>query len=84
MTDMWPRLRRQPWIWSFIAMVAVWLATVIFTRGQGAGDILTAALSFADLHHHRRPGADDGDHAPGPAMSICRSRRPSHCLASSP
>jgi ribose transport system permease protein len=47
MTDIWPRLLRQPWIWSFIAMVAVWLATVIFTQGQGAGDILTAALSFA-------------------------------------
>ena len=47
MTDIWPRLSRQPWIWSFIAMIAVWLATVIFTQGQGAGDILTAALSFA-------------------------------------
>lgn len=47
MTGTWLRLRRQPWIWSFIAMVAVWLATVIFTQGQGSGEILTAALSFA-------------------------------------
>ena len=47
MTDFWAKLRRQPWIWSFIAMIAVWLATIVFTRGQGAGEILTAALSFA-------------------------------------
>lgn len=47
MTGIWTKLRGQPWIWSFIAMIAVWLATIVFTRGQGAGDILTAALSFA-------------------------------------
>jgi len=47
MTEVWSKLRAQPWIWSFIAMIAVWLATVIFTGGQGAGQILTAALSFA-------------------------------------
>jgi ribose transport system permease protein len=47
MTEAWVRLRQQPWIWSFIAMIAVWLATIIFTRGQGAGEILTAAFSFA-------------------------------------
>lgn len=47
MSDLWTRLRGQPWIWSFIAMIAVWLATIIFTRGQGSGEILTAALSFA-------------------------------------
>jgi ribose transport system permease protein len=41
------RLHREPWIWSFIAMIAVWLATIAFTRGQGAGEILSAALSFA-------------------------------------
>jgi ribose transport system permease protein len=41
------KLRREPWIWSFIAMIAVWLATIVFTRGQGAGEILSAALSFA-------------------------------------
>ncbi|CAN5337457.1 ABC transporter permease [soil metagenome] len=40
-------LSRRPWIWSFAATIAVWLATVAFTRGQGGGEILTAALSFA-------------------------------------
>ncbi|MBK1871174.1 ABC transporter permease [Aestuariivirga sp. YIM B02566] len=47
MTNIWTKLRAQPWIWSFIAMIAVWLATIAFTGGQGAGEILTAALSFA-------------------------------------
>ena len=37
----------KPWIWSFVGAISVWLATIIFTKGQGAGDIATAALSFA-------------------------------------
>jgi ribose transport system permease protein len=41
------RLLREPWIWSFIAALGVWLATIAYTGGQGAGEILTAALSFA-------------------------------------
>lgn len=40
-------LVRQPWIWAYLAAIAVWLATIVFTQGQGAGDVLTAALSFA-------------------------------------
>lgn len=47
MTELWAKWRGQPWIWSFIATIAVWLATIAFTGGQGAGAILTAALSFA-------------------------------------
>ena len=41
------RLLRQPWVFSFGAAIAVWLATIAYTGGQGAGAILTAALSFA-------------------------------------
>lgn len=41
------RLGKRPWIWSFAAALAVWLVTIAFTRGQGAGEILTAALAFA-------------------------------------
>jgi ribose transport system permease protein len=41
------RLRDQPWLWSFVATVAVWLATIAFTGGQGAGEIITATLSFS-------------------------------------
>jgi ribose transport system permease protein len=40
-------LLAKPWIWSFLAALAVWIATIIFTRGQGAGEILSSALSFA-------------------------------------
>ncbi len=47
MTAFLARLRQQPWIWSFVAALAVWLITIAFTRGQGAGAILTAALAFA-------------------------------------
>jgi ribose transport system permease protein len=41
------RLHHTPWIWSFIGATAVWLATIAFTQGLGAGEIVTAALSFA-------------------------------------
>jgi ribose transport system permease protein len=41
------KLFRQPWIWSFLAALGVWIATIAYTEGQGAGAILTAALSFA-------------------------------------
>jgi ribose transport system permease protein len=41
------KLLAQPWIWSFIAAAAVWFATIIFTGGQGSGEILSSALSFA-------------------------------------
>jgi ribose transport system permease protein len=41
------RLGRKPWIWSYVATLAVWLAMIVFTRGQGAGEVITAALSFA-------------------------------------
>jgi len=37
----------KPWIWAFLGAGLVWLATIAFTRGQGAGEILSAALSFA-------------------------------------
>ena len=43
----WAKLRQQPWIWSFVAAFAVWTIAIVYTRGQGAGEILTAAISFA-------------------------------------
>jgi ribose transport system permease protein len=45
-----PRVRsamKEAWPWSFAAAVLVWLITITYTGGQGAGAILTAALSFA-------------------------------------
>ncbi len=40
-------IARQGWVWSFVAAAIVWLTTITYTGGQGAGEILTAALSFA-------------------------------------
>jgi ribose transport system permease protein len=40
-------LLAKPWIWSFIGAALVFIATIIFTRGVGAGGIVTAALSLA-------------------------------------
>ncbi len=40
------RILARPWIWSYIATLAVWLAMVGFTGGHGAGGVVTAALSF--------------------------------------
>lgn len=37
----------KPWIWSFVGALVVWLATVAFTGGYGAGGMVTAALSLA-------------------------------------
>src|SRR5436190_8517212 len=37
----------KPWIWSFVGAAIVWLAAIAFTRGYGAGGMITAALSLA-------------------------------------
>jgi len=40
------RLLEKPWLWAFAAAFFVWLATIVFTGGQGAAAVLTAALAF--------------------------------------
>jgi len=40
-------LLAKPWIWSFLGALLVWLATIAFTGGYGAGGMVTAALSLA-------------------------------------
>ncbi|MDR3470310.1 MAG: ABC transporter permease [Devosia sp.] len=40
-------LLARPWIWSFVGALLVWLAAIAFTRGYGAGGMLTAALALA-------------------------------------
>jgi ribose transport system permease protein len=40
-------LLRKPWIWSFVGALVVWLAAISFTKGYGAGGMITAALSLA-------------------------------------
>lgn len=41
------RILEKPWLWSWIAAIAVWLATMAFTQGQGGAGLITAALTFA-------------------------------------
>lgn len=41
------RIAEKPWLWSFVAAFATWLATIAFTGGQGGEELLTAALTFA-------------------------------------
>jgi ribose transport system permease protein len=41
------RILEKPWALSFLAAFLVWAATIAFTRGQGGGELLTAALTFA-------------------------------------
>ena len=38
---------KQPWIWSYLGALLVWLAAVAFTHGYGAGGMLTAGLALA-------------------------------------
>ena len=40
------RLGSRPWLWAYLATLLVWLATIAFTQGQGARELLTAALTF--------------------------------------
>src|SRR6201987_6358668 len=37
----------QPWIWSYLGALLVWLAAIGFTRGYGAGGMISAALALA-------------------------------------
>ncbi|MDK4704482.1 ABC transporter permease [Rhizobium sp. CNPSo 4062] len=40
-------LSRKPWIWSFVAAIAVWIITVLFTGGASSIGLSQAALTFA-------------------------------------
>ncbi|MGV8935603.1 MAG: ABC transporter permease [Allorhizobium sp.] len=42
-------LSRKPWIWSFVAMAAVWVITVLFTGGASAVALTQTALTFASF-----------------------------------
>ena len=41
------KIADKPWLWSFVAAFATWLATIAFTGGQGGEELLTAAFTFA-------------------------------------
>jgi len=38
---------RKPWLWSYAGALVVWLVTLGGVRGQGAGGIIAAALTFS-------------------------------------
>src|SRR6476619_7912344 len=40
-------LLAKPWIWSYLGAFLVWLAAIVFTRGYGAGGMITAGLALA-------------------------------------
>jgi ribose transport system permease protein len=44
------RLAAQPWLWSWIGALAVWLGIVVFTGARGGGDVMSAALTFAAFY----------------------------------
>jgi ribose transport system permease protein len=50
MTRTLRHLANRPWIWAYAAAILVWIATISFTRGQGAGEVLTAAFTFATFY----------------------------------
>ena len=47
MMDAANKILAKPWIWSFLGASLVWIAAILFTRGYGAGGMITAALSLA-------------------------------------
>ena len=40
----------KPWLWAWLAAGLVWLATMPVTGGQGGGQVLTAAFTFATFY----------------------------------
>ncbi len=40
-------LRRFPWVLSFVGAALVWLGAIAYTGGEGAGGMLTTAMSLA-------------------------------------
>jgi len=42
-------LLAKPWLWSYLGALAVWLAAIAFTGGQGGGGMLSAALALAQF-----------------------------------
>jgi ribose transport system permease protein len=43
------RISEKPWIWAYVAAVAVWLATILLTSGQATLGLLTAAFIFGSF-----------------------------------
>jgi len=46
-TTVFKRVLDKPWLWSFLAALLIWLATLVFNRGAGSGALLSGALGFS-------------------------------------
>lgn len=46
-TTLFQRLGGKPWLWSFLAALLIWLATLVYTQGAGAAALLSGALGFS-------------------------------------
>jgi ribose transport system permease protein len=44
------QLLAKPWLWAWLATGLVWLATAFVAGGQGGGQVLTAAFTFATFY----------------------------------
>jgi len=42
-------LLAKPWLWSFLGALGVWLITIAYTGGHGAGGMIAAALALAQF-----------------------------------
>jgi ribose transport system permease protein len=40
-------VKGRPWVWSFLGAAALWVVTLVVSRGQGGGQVLSAALAFS-------------------------------------
>ncbi|MBB5751131.1 ABC transporter permease [Prosthecomicrobium pneumaticum] len=43
-------LLSRPWLWAYVAAIAVWGATLAFTGGRGGAEVMTAAFTFATFY----------------------------------
>ncbi|MBN8999507.1 MAG: hypothetical protein J0H54_08945, partial [Rhizobiales bacterium] len=41
------RLLSRPWLWAYVAALAVFVVTILFTGGRAGGEVATAAFTFA-------------------------------------
>ena len=67
----------KPWIWSYLGAFLVWLAAIVFTRGYGAGGMLTAALALAVFSVIAGVAQMFVHYSSVPGTSICLSRQTS-------
>ena len=41
------KILAQPWLWSFLGALAVWIAAVVYTGGYGAAGMMSGAIALA-------------------------------------